>query len=309
MDRQRIVPGPPRTAGPSVAARPCERFTRDGQRCTNRTENADRWCRLPGCHGFVRARHDVLEHVVTTPTGTRAHIANTGDLPVPISVGEAHEVDLTTRAVDSFRYHHGGSAAAAQAQLRAMLVDFLQVSARRRTTNGFWVLAREGYELVLGPDLASITGYATAHRDRVWAQVQAGIASRSPRRTNDRWRILVDDAARPAPGPPMEASALPAAVDPATVFLTSLALTSWNRLCQDRTAGMSDEEIVADLRAALADLASGRVQQLPQPAPTTPTRGAGLAGQPMVLIATDRNHWLVTADARVVVNVKTPRAS
>src|SRR5688500_258909 len=44
--------GPSRPGGP---LKRCERFSREGSRCTNETRHADGWCQQDGCDGFRRA--------------------------------------------------------------------------------------------------------------------------------------------------------------------------------------------------------------------------------------------------------------
>jgi hypothetical protein len=91
---------------------------------------------------------------------------------------EVGEVRVTRAALDSFRFHHGGTESSAR---RAACVDARGValrSARQRTPKGLWHLAHSGYTLVLDGDLTTLIGYRTAHRERTWAQVRAGIRSR-----------------------------------------------------------------------------------------------------------------------------------
>jgi hypothetical protein len=88
------------------------------------------------------------------------------------------EVRITTRAVDSFRFHHGGGITSAETQLRAMLEDFLLKSVQERTTSGYLKLFRKGFALVMSPGLDAVTGYSSLHRERTWEQVKAGVPSR-----------------------------------------------------------------------------------------------------------------------------------
>ena len=161
----------------------CSRYRRDGRRCENLTSAADGWCRADGCPGYIQpvpVRDGTPDRV---PWGTRRHIAETGSLPVALEIDEIHDVRVSRRARDAFRFHHRGSDAEAEIQLRTMLEDFLLRSARRVTTKGYLLLAREGYELVLSPGVDVVVGYRTAHQERTWEQVKAGVPSRYGRRS------------------------------------------------------------------------------------------------------------------------------
>jgi hypothetical protein len=91
-------------------------------------------------------------------------------------------VHVTQRAVESFRYHHGGSDTQARLHLHSMLEDFTLQSVHTTVRGGFVVLSRAGYRVVLSPDLNAITGYSTLHQERTWSQVRTGVASRISRR-------------------------------------------------------------------------------------------------------------------------------
>jgi hypothetical protein len=169
--------GPPQ---PSAALRQCERFRREGACCTNQTRHADGWCRQDGCGGFRRAS--------TTSAPPPAFSTKPPDAAQPDSAGTAvpHRsalapmaVRITTAAIDSYRYHHGGSIDTARRELRDMLIAFAE-TAKLRSSGAYAGLAQDGYKLVLNAELDVMTGYVTVHRERTWAQYQAGVTSRFP---------------------------------------------------------------------------------------------------------------------------------
>jgi hypothetical protein len=231
----------------------CNRFRHDGSACTNNTDNADGWCREPSCPGFQMPDPSRAPESSGAPRGTAKHIRETGDVSTgDITVEDVPDVRVTTRATDSFRFHHGGGARAAEVQLRSMLEDFLLKSARKVTKHGFLVLSREGFDLTVSPDRNTITGYSTIHRERTWEQVRAGVASRirSAKRRSP-------SGPPPESGPAVELADFGFAFDPATVHLTGLVRTSYARITERMS--VSDEELDAAIREACADFAFGRV--------------------------------------------------
>jgi hypothetical protein len=162
-----------------------------------------------------------------------------------------------------------------------MLENFLLRSARA-VRNGFTCLARDGYEIVLSPDLRIITGYATAHRERTWSQVQAGINSRfrgSSRRD--------PSGQRPEPGTALASPAVPTAVDPVGAHLTARVRTSFAKMFDLHT--VDDLELDLRIRTTLYSISSGRVNL---------TRaGAG------VEVIVGNLRWLISEDAQTIVGV------
>lgn len=271
----------------------CERFHADGTRCTNLTRNADRWCRQPGCDGFTRRSSELAPQSSNGPLGLRRRLAATGeDVRLDLEPDEAYEITVSTRATDSFRYHHGGSAAAAEAQIRAMLEDFLVRSTRTRSRRGFIQLSRDGYLLVLTPEATVVTEYVTVHRERTWAQVRAGVRSRF-RAARKRRAAQSGDEPQPPParGEPLPPHDVPAAVDPATVDLAARARHSYDRMLG--RPGMTTAELDERIRQSLRELASGRVIQT-RPSGAVEIEAAGL-------------RWLVSADARLIIGVRRAR--
>ena len=158
----------------------CQRFHTDGSPCSNQTNNADGWCRQDGCGGYQRANTAAAPEGLETADGSSPQNETPGVRRplVDITAVDLVEVRLTTRAVDSFRFHHGGGVPSAETQLRAMLEDFLLKSVQARTESGYLKLFRKGFTLVMSPGLDAITGYSSLHRERTWEQVKAGVASR-----------------------------------------------------------------------------------------------------------------------------------
>jgi hypothetical protein len=156
--------------------------------------------------------------------------------------------------MDSFRFHHGGGEREAEIQLRSMLEDFLLKSARSVSKTGYRVLAREGYELTLSPNGDTITGYSTAHRERTWEQVKAGVKSRIRSA-----KARQPSGPAPDPGPAVELSDFGTAFDPNTVHLTGRARTSYARIAAAQL--VSDEQLDLEIRACAKGFTSGNVIQ------------------------------------------------
>lgn len=92
-----------------AVAQLCSRFQQDGTPCTNMTDNPDGWCRRD-CHGFQRRTQNAAPASSGAPRGTAKHIASSIDVEIGrLDVADVLEVRISTRATDSFRFHHGGS--------------------------------------------------------------------------------------------------------------------------------------------------------------------------------------------------------
>ena len=265
----------------------CSRYHSDGERCANATDASDGWCRQPGCQGFVRPSGDLAPESHRALRGTARHIRETGHVPVDIELDEVEDIRISQRAEDSFRFHHGGSGAAARAQLTAMLEDFLLKSARSYR-DGYAHLARAGFHLSLSPDLSTVVGYSTVHRERTWEQVKAGVPSRFPkvRRASPSPHRRDRSGAQPPAGPVLDPADVGAAVDPSTVHLTGLIRTNFARFAGLRQA--SDEELDAALRARLGALAGGEL---------------GAPREFGVEIIAGGLRWIISPDARMAINV------
>jgi hypothetical protein len=265
--------------------RQCGRYRHDGTPCVNSTVYADGWCRQPDCPGYLRPQPATAPEGSGSFRGTARHLREAPATSIDLAVDTAHDVYVTTRAVDSFRFHHGGGVGEAQAQLRSMLEDFL-IRSVRTVKNGYTTLSRDGFDLVLGPDNATITGYRTAHRERTWAQVNAGVRSRF---TKPSAFHLSATGQRPEPGPALPPEEIPSAVRPETVHLTGVARTAYAKLRNLRDP--EDESRVDELlRKELVAVADGIVQAI----------GDGGA----VFIDTPGLRWLFSSDARTLITVK-----
>lgn len=272
-DRTHADAGRPRPQAPR-----CRRFDGDGNPCPRRTTASDGWCRQ--CAGFTRPSTRNAPDVVGAMQGTRTHIEASGHLAVPVEVDEVADVRVSRRALDSFRYHHGGSDDEAESQIRMMLEDFVLRSARRVNGAGFTDLAREGFVLVLSPDGGTVTAYRTVHRERTWGQVRAGVRSRFSRTRQARGEA-------PDAGPPLPAADVPRSIDVDHVHLSGRARARFARLFDLRHA--SEDELDDRLRAELRAVRDGVASRDPERWGTVIV-AAGL-------------RWLVSDDARVIVSV------
>jgi len=264
----------------------CTRFGVDGERCENTTAFADGWCSEVGCPGYVRPTPLPDEdHINGAPRGRANHIAATTDVALALDIDEVEDVCVSQRAKDSFRYHHRGSDAEAEVQLRAMLEDFLVRSARFTSRGGFVQLANSGYELILDPSLGTITGYRTVHQERTWEQVKAKVPSRYGKNRGKRHAT----GQAPEPGPALPPQEVLAQLDPAVVYLTGRARDSYAKVRKQQ--GLDDEALDVALRAELsADLLQARV-------------GLGTSDRVVQLVADDLT-WIVTCDASIAVGVR-----
>jgi hypothetical protein len=198
-------------------------------------------------------------------------------------------VRLTQRAVDSFRYHHGGSEQEARVQLLAMLEDFLLTSSSRVLPSGLVNLARSGFDLVITADAHVVTGYGTVHRERTWEQVKAGVPSRFGRKRYAATTGPRRHPDAPPPGPPATVEDFFERFDPRTVHLTFRVTNSYADLL--RPEAPDEAALETALREALA-LLRGR---------------AALRRRPedgLFEVTHDDLVWLVSPDAQSAIGVK-----
>lgn len=229
--------------------------------------------------------------------GTARHISESGDLPVgDVSIEDVSQIHVSNRALESFRFHHGGGVREAEAQLRSMLEDFLIKSARRPSAGGSLLLAREGYALLLTPDRGAVAGYFTVHRERTWAQVKSGVRSRYKSRSKSGLKPghLPRQASgvAPEPGPPMDLSDFEQALDPKTIHLTARVRRSYVKLAE---LGTEPDEVVDEaIRADVSRLPAGEVLHREDGA---------------FEVTVDERTWLVSSDVRSLIGVKAVRRS
>lgn len=198
-----------------------------------------------------------------------------------VTIEDVGHVHIATRALDSFRFHHGGGIREAEVQLRSMLEDFLIRSARHPARNDYLLLARDGFELVLSPDRAVVTGYSTSHRERTWAQVKAGVQSRFGHRGRGA------SGEPPEPGPAVDRESLLGVLDPSTVYLTARVRASYSKVAL--LADASDVDLDDAIRAAVAGWAGAVVA----------VRSDGLFE-----VTADGLLWLVSPDGLGLIGVK-----
>ncbi|QHG85295.1 hypothetical protein D1O33_24950 (plasmid) [Rhodococcus rhodochrous] len=233
----------------------CTRFHRDGTACTNSTEHVDGWCRQDGCPGFVRRDPATAPPSSGAPRGTELHIRTSPATGTGLDLDELFDIRITMRAVDSFRFHHGGDQRSAEAQMRNMLEDFLLKSSSTVSASGYVRLSRQGYSLILSPDRTAVTGYFTVHRERTWEQVKNKVPSRFHRAPTHT------SVHAPEARPPVPVEQFAEVFDAATVHLTGRVQRSYARL-----AGMveaSDLELHTAIRADAAQLPTGTLVQRP----------------------------------------------
>ncbi len=266
--------------------RQCTRFRRDGSPCPNETDYADGWCRSPECPGFKRPEQDWGPESLGAPHGTAKHIRESGDMAVgDLDIDDVEVIRVSRTALDSFRFHHGGDAIAAEVELRSMLEDFLVQSAKQTSRSDYLRLARQGFQLILSPHRDVITGYSTIHRERTWSQVKSGVRSRFKRRPNPQLHVPTREQ-----GPPVDIGGFRATWDASSAHLTVRVKRSYASIAELRAA--TPDELEAAIRSAAADLGEAAVQQ----------RQDGLfevtlAGQ----------DWLVAPDAQSLIGVRATR--
>lgn len=198
----------------------------------------------------------------------------------PIDVTAVH---ITQRTIDSYRFHHGGSSESAVGDLRDMLAAFAAES-KVRPSGSYVALSHDGYKLVLNEQLDALTNYGTVHRERTWAQLQAGVPSRFPGggSKGSKGRLLKE--------PPAFA---PLRCDAATVAVDRHAWRGfgWRLGLQDRPA----EELEAALRRFIAEL---------------PVAALGAVRTDETVEFTAREvRVILSADQRKVVGVLWPRGA
>jgi hypothetical protein len=267
----------------------CQRFLADGSRCTNKTLHADGWCREPGCPGFQRPSREWAPETFGSAKGTPKRIAKTGHVPLAVTVDDVLDVRVTTRALDAFRFHHGGGIKEAEVQLRAMLEDFILRSARTVTDNEYVLLAREGFTLTLSPKMTAVVGYSTVHRERTWEQVKAGVRSRISKK--DRVQPPHEPVPPQPDGPPVTLEEFPSAVDTEKIALTARLRISYGKIA--RYDADWDEEFDTSIRNAFAA--------------ALPTGAVAHRDDGLFEVTAHGLVWLVSAGAGVLIGVKRER--
>ncbi|MFF9076248.1 hypothetical protein ACF1A9_28750 [Streptomyces sp. NPDC014872] len=89
-------------------------------------------------------------------------------------------IQVTLSAIDQFRAKHGGDTSTAETEIRYLLENLISTGRHQRFENGTWRLqADERFAVLLSDDAARVISYTTPHGERTYAQVKAGVPSRS----------------------------------------------------------------------------------------------------------------------------------
>jgi hypothetical protein len=199
-----------------------------------------------------------------------------------LDVDEAYAAFVTRNARESFVGAHGGTFAEAEAELRSMLEDFLLLRAWRREEDR-WILSHDGFVLGLSGD-GAVIGYSTAHRERSWSQVKAGVRSRvsTPRNGRNHKNHKVS---RELEGAVVDEASL-RAIDPASMTTNSYALKNFRRAQRDGVGQLTRDStfqdvLAADLRASQAVLIE-------------------VAGRPTWVVYGPDIRWTIRADGKAL---------
>lgn len=166
--------------------KPCTRFRADGRPCPNRTNRADGWC--GNCDGYGNAEATPLKDGKDPSFVGRwfSSVTNWTKATPPIEVDEVQDVSVTRSAVQWYANHHGTTIQEAEAQIRSLLEDILLTGQTMHNERGFWRLQTagrnggvSGYGLSMDPECGKVLAYHTRHRERTYAQVKAGVKSRT----------------------------------------------------------------------------------------------------------------------------------
>ncbi|MEV6050838.1 UvrD-helicase domain-containing protein [Streptomyces sp. NPDC052107] len=259
----------------------CTRHRADGTRCDNETRQADGWCRQPGCGGFRTPQ--------PAPAGKGGYLTTPkeGVTPAQLELPPEHvaEIRISSAACGAFVVRHRGSLGEAAVELHAMLVPFLARGRHLRTGDG-WLLDLDGYRLVLDSDARAVTAYLTAHPERSYAQVAAGVPSRVGQQARGTRRSALTGPESDA-GARLADDAAVRAVDVDDLHVTEDACIGYERLAH--SWNLPDEEFVRRLREDLAaDLETGRIEWVGE--------------RPVV----DGEHgqWWLRPDGRVLTDVR-----
>lgn len=249
----------------------CRRRRADGSVCANLTDYADGWCRQDGCTGFRGAIADAdnppaaddPNHAGSGPAARSGNVAHSpwrpvAELDLPLESDEAYDVFVTRTARENFIGIHGGTHAAAEAEIRALVEDALHQGKARSIPNGRWQVGIEGYKATISADGAAIVRYATVHRERSYAQVRAGVPSRISARNKLPSGYRRDERSeipREA-GTPLSVELL-RRIDPSALVLSARAI---RELARQGLAGDDDPSTRALIAPVLAaDLADAEI--------------------------------------------------
>src|SRR5690606_16759922 len=165
-------PAPPRP-------RPCRRFNADGTACGTPTPRLDGWCGQ--CDGFINAEPSVTRRSRNNKKGNRFNRQWTRIAQVPDDL-DYSSLHLTRVALDTYAARHRCTTRQAATELTSMAEDMAisdGTSVGQSEDGALRSLSNGGYTLLFSDDWTALIGYATNHRERTWAQVRAGVKSRT----------------------------------------------------------------------------------------------------------------------------------
>lgn len=276
-------PDTPTTDHQDTAERQCNRFHANGKRCKHRTSEADGWCRIDGCEGFLRPTP-----VNRSPHYRTLHLAPDADLSAKLNLpADAHtSINVTWAARTQFTQLHGGDEQTAEAEIRNMLRVFLNTARHARQVDGYWLLDLEGYRLVLAPEGNAVTAYRSGHLDRTYFQFAAGVPSRVSRKDKAATRSAV--GTRPRPGMPLDNPESIRNNDVSTLFFTARACESFDKLVPESRTLLAD-----DFDAAIRERLSLDLQ-----------RSRLLMRDHDILLTGEEFIWSFSLDGRVVTSLQ-----
>ncbi|GAB7105734.1 hypothetical protein JCM4814A_40480 [Streptomyces phaeofaciens JCM 4814] len=261
----------------------CTRYRADGTRCGNETRQPDGWCRNPGCAGFRTAEPASL--------GGSGYFGfpreGVTEARLELSPERISDIRITSAACGAFVVRHRGNLGEAAVELHAMLAPFLS-EGRHLRTGGGWLLDLEGYRLVLDADARAVTAYLTAHPERSYAQVAAGVPSRVGHQARGARRSALT-APEPEAGPGLADNTAVRALSVPDLYVTVGAGVTFERLAQ--CSQLPDQEFVRRLREDLeSDLVTGRIEWV---------------GERLV-VEGEHGQWWLRSDGRVLTTVRRP---
>ncbi|WP_406337686.1 HelD family protein [Streptomyces sp. NBC_00649] len=261
----------------------CSRYHADGTRCANSTENADGWCRRPGCGGFRSAEPlPVAVHRV-------AHLSVPRDASrderLMLTAEQIERVRISSVACAAFTTCHGGDRAAAAVELHVMLGVFLSEGRHHRMENRRY-LDLEGYRLVLDGGATAVVGYLSVHSERSYAQFAAGVPSRVGRDARAARRSQLSIAGHEA-GTDLPDDGAVRTLRVESLHLTPSACKGYERLQQGRD--VPDDVFVRHLREDLAfDLKGGGIERVGN----------------RFIVEGERHQWHVTSDGMALISAR-----
>ncbi|MFE9679184.1 hypothetical protein ACFYO5_34565 [Streptomyces sp. NPDC006259] len=159
----------------------CTRYERNGSRC-HRPTRRNEWC--GACAGFLRPhRQERTDAPQPARPPHQWFPLTTETLPLTPEKAYDPKIQVTRSAIDQYRAKHGGDTSTAETEIRCLLKNLISTGKHQRFENGTWrLLADERFAVLLSADAARVISYSTPHGERTYAQVKAGVPSRSRRK-------------------------------------------------------------------------------------------------------------------------------